>query len=44
MRNIELEDGRIQTLEDRILVGLARLHERMETLEAVTINQRTLIE
>jgi voltage-gated potassium channel Kch len=33
MRNIELEAGRIQTGEDRILAELARLHERMEALE-----------
>jgi voltage-gated potassium channel len=33
MRNIELEAGRIQTGEDRIIAELARLHERMEALE-----------
>ncbi|MCK9397639.1 MAG: hypothetical protein M0Q44_18875 [Methylobacter sp.] len=33
MRQIVQEAGRIQTGEDRILDELARLHERMATLE-----------
>ncbi|NOT10368.1 MAG: two pore domain potassium channel family protein [Methylococcaceae bacterium] len=32
MKQIELEAGRIQTGEDRILAELARLHERMKAL------------
>ncbi len=33
MRQIEQETGQIQTGEDRIFAELARLHERMESLE-----------